>query len=401
MNLKITIIHNKYKIAGGEDSVVNNEKLLLKCNNNEIKTSLVSNDTINGFFSKALAFLQTPFVWSHQRFITTKIIAKKQKPDIVHVHNYFPLLSPSIFGALKRHKLPVVHTLHNYRSVCPTALLMHKGELEERSVTNTCWWAIKEKVYRDSYIGTFALCCMIELHKKLGTWHKNVDAYIALTEFSRNKFIDAGWPAEKIQVKPNFVEDKFSGRTTIEKKGGYGIYVGRLSKEKGISTLLSAWRSIDYPLKIVGDGPLIDLVNESTNENIDYLGKCSSDKVIEEIQHADFIVLPSLCYEGFPMVLVEAFCCGTPAIVSGIGSMEEIVKSGQTGIHFSVGNSEDLSAKVERLLSNKTKLTKMAKNSRREYLEKYTADCNYRQLMHIYQSAITNSSLHCNNKGTK
>ena len=391
MNRKVIILHNKYKISGGEDAVVKQESLLLKKNGDLIDVHYLDNNVINGFLVKVLVLIQTPFVCFTKKTID-KLIVNKLKPSVIHVHNYFPLLSPSIFYTIKREKIPVVHTLHNYRSVCPTALLMFDGKIEERSVKKTCWWAVRKKVYRNSAIGTFALCCMIELHKKLGTWHNKVDAFITLTEFSRDKFIEAGWPADKIYVKPNFIVDKFNGAKSVDKKGGFAVYVGRLSEEKDIVTLLKSWQNINFPLKIIGTGPLKHLVTHSGDPNIEYLGKLPSEQVIDWVKDAEFLVLPSICYEGFPMVLVEAMCCGTPSIVSKLGSMEEIISHGKTGLHFEAGNSDDLSLKVNNLIENKALLATMAYNARQEYLAKYTPEINYQQLMTIYQHAIANAA---------
>jgi len=388
---QILIVHNKYKIRGGEDSVVENEFQLLKKNECSVDTYFVDNHAIKGFFQKIITLLQTPFVWTNNQFIK-KHLTKDSSSTVIHIHNYFPLLSPSIFRAIKKQKIATVHTLHNYRSICPTALLMHDGKLQERSVHHSSWWAVSKKVYRNSAIGTFALCCMIELHKKLGTWHKHVDVFIALTEFSRDKFIEAGWPAGKIYVKPNFIEDRFNGVIRIDKKGGYAVFVGRLSEEKDIATLLESWRYINYPLKVIGEGPLELLVNSCENSMIEYLGKLPVDKVLEYVQHAEFLILPSICYEGFPMVLVEAMCCGTPAIVSKLGSMEEIIDDGVNGLHFAAGDSYDLSKKVKHLIENKPLAQEMAFQARLEYLAKYTPEKNYQMLMKIYHRAIENSN---------
>lgn len=391
MKHKALLLHNKYQVKGGEDSVVTNESRLLKQHNALVDVCYLDNHAIVGFVKKLLTLLQTPFVLTNNKRLKA-LLVKKALPDVVHVHNYFPLFSPSIFKAIKQQNIVAVHTLHNYRSVCPTAVLMFNSKIEERSITHSSWWAVTKKVYRNSIIGTFALCCMIELHKRIGTWHKHVDAFIALTEFSRNKFIEAGWPANKIYVKPNFIEDKFEGALTIVKQKGYAVYVGRLSEEKDIFTLLTAWENISYPLKIIGVGPLETFVESNTNEHIEYLGKLEADDVLNWIQNADILVLPSICYEGFPMVLVEAMCCGTPAVVSKLGSMEEIVENGKTGLHFIPGNSDDLADKVNELLADTMRLKTMASNARQEYLNKYTPEINYKQLMTIYQHAINETN---------
>jgi glycosyltransferase involved in cell wall biosynthesis len=384
--MKILLIHNKYQIAGGEDNVLENEYKLLTDNGNIVEVYSVSNDGINSTSAKILAFLSVVFSIGHYEKL--KIYLKTLNPDVVHVHNYFPLYSPSIFYACKSVGIPVVHTLHNYRAICPTALLMHDGKVEERSINGTAWWTVAKKAYKDSFMGSLALTLMVEVHKFLGTWQTKVDCYIALTEFSKNKYIEAGWPADKTIVKSNFIEDPFNGYESVDKKAGYGLFVGRLSEEKGVDLLFNAWGEVNGKLKIIGDGSLKGYVQEHSKSNIQYLGKKGKDDVLELIKNADFIIMPSTWYEGFPMVLVEAFACGTPALVSRLGSMEEIVEDGITGLHFEAGNAQDLADKAQWLADNPERTRVMGQNARNEYLSKYTPEKNYEMLMDIYQQGI-------------
>ncbi len=387
--MKILQIHNYYQHAGGEDVVFSAENKLLKSKNNEVEVLKVNNSSIVSFLDKVCVMLQTPFSLSTYRKISAHL--KHNKPDIVHIHNYFPIYSPSIFYACKKKNIPVVHTLHNYRAICPTAILMYQGKIEEKSVTASCWWTIKRKVYKDSLIGSVALAAMVELHKKINTWNTKVDRYIALTQFAKSKYIQAGWPKNKISVKPNFCRDYFKGIKHIKKTGGYGLFVGRLSHEKGVKTLLTAWKEIDYSLKIIGDGPEQRLVQEHACSQIEYLGTKEKKEVLHYMQHADFIIMPSLWYEGFPMVLIEALECGTPAIVSDLGSLSEVIGDGVTGLHFEAGNAVALAEKIQWMLKNKEKRSNMSDNARREYLVHYTSEENYKMLMTIYQQAIDES----------
>ena len=383
--MKILLAHNYYQIAGGEDAVMQNEIELLKSNGNSTVQYVVDNECINSFLDKTATILNVPFSFSQYKKIQNTL--KAEKPDVVHVHNYFPLLSPSIFYACKKANIPVIHTLHNYRAVCPTALLMHNSKINETSIQKSSWWTVTKRVYRDSFIGSFALACMVELHKIIGTWQTEVDRFITLTEFSKNKYIEAGWPVNKVVVKPNFIQDPFEQMLKIEKKGGYALYIGRLSEEKGIDILFDAWSNCELPLKVIGDGPLKDMVNQHSNPFIEYLGRKDKSEVLNLVQNASFIIMPSTWYEGFPMVLVEAFACGTPALVSRLGSMEEIIKPNVTGLHFDAGNANDLAEKVKWMISHPEQTRQMGSNARQEYLAKYTPEINYKTLMDIYQQA--------------
>lgn len=384
--MRILQVHNEYQIRGGEDVVVEFEQVLLESNGCEVEQFLVSNNSISSLYRRIIAFIFTPYSFVYEKKLVEFINC--YRPDVVHVHNYFPLLSPSVFRIIKNTGTPIVHTLHNYRSVCPTALLMHKGMIEEKSVYGPSWWCITKRVYRDSLFASFALSLMVELHKNIGTWITKVDRYIALTGFSNKKYVEAGWPKDKVCVKSNSIIDPFDGDLEINKAGGYALFVGRLSEEKGVCNLLSSWNNVDYKLKVIGDGPLKSFVENNCADGVEYLGLKDKVETLELIKNADFIVMPSTWYEGFPMVLVEAFACGTPAVVSQLGSMEEIVVDGVTGLHFEAGNEDDLALKIRSMIESPERARKMGMNARREYLSKYTPEINYNILMDIYKQAI-------------
>ncbi len=389
--MKILLVHNFYQVAGGEDAVLESESKLL-AGRNLVEIVAVNNDHIVSVIAKIKALFGVVFSWSQLNKLKQVLVTKR--PDVVHVHNYFPVVSPAIFYACKATSTPIVHTLHNYRAVCPTSLLMHDGKVNEKSLIGTSWWAVSKRVYKDSYVGTLALSLMVEWHKKVGTWNTKVDRFIALTEFARNKYIEAGWPAEKIVVKPNFIQDPFNCDATIQKEGGYGLFVGRLSEEKGVDILFESWANTTGKLKVIGDGPLKEYVESRSSGAIEFLGRKDKPDVLDLVRNADFIIMPSTWYEGFPMVLVEAFACGTPALVSRLGSMEEIVEDGVTGLHFEVGNAKDLAEKAQWLIDNPHRAREMGQNARNEYLAKYTPEKNYTMLMDIYQQAIDEAKKH-------
>ena len=250
MKPRVLLAHNFYQYAGGEDTVVRNEMSLLQDAGHDVRLHTVHNDDIQSFADKIRVVFEVAYSRrARQHF--ARAIAEFQ-PDVVHVHNFFPRMTPSIYDACIDAGVPVVQSLHNYRLICPTSLLMLDGKICERSLHEPAWWAVRHKVYKDSYVGTAAVANMIEHHKKRRTWHTKVDRFITLSKFARQKFIDAGFPADKLVMKPNFVADH-GYNATGPREGA--LYVGRLSHEKGVRTLMRSWRDAEYPLRVVGDGP--------------------------------------------------------------------------------------------------------------------------------------------------
>jgi len=376
--MKVVQIHNFYNIRGGEDAVVDSEKKMLAGYGTYLQEYYVNNIDTKSFFTQVVTALFAHYslasMFRLKRFLSAGVVC--------HVHNFFPRLTPSIFDSIIRSKAASVLTLHNYRSICPTSLLMYNGKPCERSLSESAYWALPYKVYRDSYIGTAVLAHLIEYHKRKKTWENKVDRFICLTEFSRSKFIQAGFPEHKLVVKPNFCEDP--GYESNVQRDSNCVFVGRLSNEKGIHILMDSWESINFPIRVIGEGKIDVPLPMAVNLE----GRKMKRQVFEAIKKAQFIIVPSICYEGFPMVIVEAFACGTPVVCSRLGSMEEIVEDGITGLHFEAGNSEDLAQKVQWMIQNPDMSRKMGDNARQEYLDKYTPEINYKILMNIYHEAI-------------
>lgn len=382
--MRILQVHNSYQQAGGEDTVVSNEKKLLAKNNCKIHFHSVSNDSVTSFQQKVKAAWQSTHSTVSQNNLTKAINACQ--PDVTHVHNFFPILSPSIYEACQEQNVPVVQTLHNFRTICAGALLQRNGSPCEDCIDGSPYQAVFHKCYRNSRLGSFAVARMVDTHRRKGTWHTKVDRFIALTEFAKSRFVAAGFPEQKIVVKPNFVADPGPVDTSNPPKDA--LFVGRISREKGIETLLKAWRKTKAQLKIIGEGPLFKTVQENNLPQIFQLGQKNQERVYEEMRHASYLVLPSTCYEGFPMTIVEAFAHGLPVIASRLGAMAEIIEDGFTGLHFTAGDAEDLAAKVTWAENHPDEMRQMGSNARKVYEEKYTADINYRQLMAIYEEAI-------------
>lgn len=381
--MKVLVVHNRYQEAGGEDAVVANEHALLGSNGVKVRLWGVANDTITGLRSKLRVAART----SYSRFARDDLAREIAEfgPVIVHVHNFFPLLSPSVYDACRGAGVAVVQTLHNYRTICANPALTRDGHPCEDCIGASPYQAVLHGCYRGSRIGSLAVARMIDTHRRRGTWTHKVDRFIALSAFSKGRFVAAGFPADRIEVKPNFAEDR---RIAVPPARAGALYVGRLGSEKGISTLLRAWSGLDVPLRIVGEGPLRALIDNTTGPNILALGRKTPAEVASEMAQAAFLILPSQVYENFPMVIAEAFCQGLPVIASRIGALAEIVEDGATGLLFSSGNAEDLATKARWSHQHPEEMSAMGANARRLYEQRYSPCVNFRQLMSIYEAAL-------------
>lgn len=386
--MKILFVHNRYQQAGGEDNVVAAETRLLADHGHDVELWSVSNkDLPAGLTGKIKTALATSYSPASRALARDKL--QRFKPDVVHVHNFFPQISPSIYDACLDEGVPVVQTLHNYRLICPGAMLMRNGKICEQCITGSPYQAAWYGCYRGSKAGSLVVAHMVAQHRQQGTWQHKVNRFIALTDFAKGKFVEAGFPADKITVKANFMYDPLAESPRINPATpGFALFVGRISEEKGIKTLLKAWSTLDDKtlLKVAGAGPLDDLL--AGKNNIEALGLQNSDEISHLMQQAAFLILPSEWYEGFPLVLVEAFAHGLPVLASNLGSMTDIIKDGETGLLFTPGDADDLARKVKWLLNNPLKAQELGENARRTFLSKYTPEQNYAELMGIYEDAI-------------
>jgi len=383
--MQILSIHNNYLIRGGEDESRVAEEQLLRESGHQVDVYEEHNQRIAELRATDIAIRA---IWSQESYEIVKQQLQKSAYNLVHVQNFFPLISPSVYYAARSQNVPVVQTLRNYRLLCPNGLFFRDGQVCEDCLGQFFPISgIVHNCYRQNRAATTTTSMMLMLHRLLGTWMHQVSLFVALSEFARNKFISAGFPAEKIVVKPNFVNpDPEMG----EGQGGYALYVGRLSVEKGLDTLLQAWEHLNHsiPLKIIGDGPLSSLVVAATQRSsyIEWLGRKPLPEVYDLIGEAKMLIFPSKWYETFGRVAVEAFAKGTPVIAANIGAIAELVEDEYTGLHFRPGDAEDLANKVDKLLSKpKPELQRMRESARAEYKNKYTAQQNYHQLMNIYQ----------------
>ncbi len=383
--MKILFAHNYYQLSGGEDEVVHSEIALIKEMGHKLHFFSIHNNEINNIRAKIKSATNLIYSFkSKQKIIKT---LKQFKPDVVHVHNFFPLITPSVYDACAEIHIPCVQSLHNYRTICPGALLLRKGEICEKCVKKSLCYAIIHRCYKDSIIGSIDVAGMVKFYNRKKHLDK-VNRFICLTEFSKKKFIQSGFPANKISVKPNFVKNQLNTKGKSSNHHKKALFVGRLSQEKGIDTLIKAWKTIDYPLEIVGTGPLLNKIQNNVPQNIRFSGYLPKEKVMQKMAESSFLIMPSICYEGFPMVIVESFACGLPVIASKLGSMEEIIQDGITGMHFKPGDPYDLSKKINQIISSPEKLHQMGINARDEYEQKYTPEKNYNMLIKIYNEVI-------------
>ncbi|MEX2600425.1 MAG: glycosyltransferase family 4 protein [Balneolaceae bacterium] len=434
--MKILQVHNAYRERGGEWEVFHSERELLADGGHEVTPFLKDNrEALSGLLPRIRQPFRTHYSVRSREEVRKEL--RRCQAGLMHVHNFFPLLTPSIFDAALEERVPSVMTLHNYRLIHPNGQLMHDGKIDERSVRGSAWTCVPDGVYRNSILQTAVVAYMIEYHRKKGTWNRVPTRFIALTEFAKRKFVEGGLPEERIRVKPNFIHDPFekggvldgqpvSPEERITKAGEYGesqvpdpggphdrggeetgrrqgrsaqgggspyfLYAGRISREKGVEDLIRCWNryQIDAELRILGDGPERKKLEEMSDPNmsIRWLGRQAREEVLRQMHGATALLFPSRWYEGFPLTLVEALSVGCPAIVTRIGSQAEIIRHGEAGFQVQPGNIDEIRTAARSLLEQPALRRALSETAREEYLAKYTPEINLRQLERIYEEAV-------------
>jgi glycosyltransferase involved in cell wall biosynthesis len=384
---RVLVMHNAYQHRGGEDSVVASEVELLRSRGHAVETYLRHNDEIGGI---APAILAQQTLWSRRSVRELTALIRRFQPDIMHAHNTFPLVSPSLYWAASRQGVPVVQTLHNFRLMCLNALFLREGRVCEDCLGQLPWRGVVRACYRDSRLASGVLAGMLTLHRGMGTYRHQVTRYIALNRFCRDKFIAGGLPARRLAVKPNFVE----APAPAEGERAGLLFVGRLSPEKGVGTLARAMRQLPgAALRVAGDGPQRGELDGVPG--VALLGSLPHQAVMDEMGRALALVVPSIWYETFGLVALEAFGSGTPVIASRMGSLTEIVRDHETGLLFEPGNPEDLALKLRWALDNPPAMQAMGRQARALYEAEFTPDVNYWQLTAIYADALRELRGHC------
>ncbi|KAA5603671.1 glycosyltransferase [Blastochloris sulfoviridis] len=382
--MKVLLAHNRYQHYGGEDAVFDAERALLADAGLTVTTHVVTNDHITGFGARLRSGLEAPYSRRARAAFAAQL--RRDRPDVVHVHNLFPLLTPSILDACRDEGVPVVATLHNYRTLCASGLRVRNGVPCSLCVEGSPYWAVVHRCYRNSLPGSLAAANTVMLHRALRTWPRKVRLFITMSDFARAEFIAAGFPAEQLVVKPNFVPDPGPAAGDGAKAGV--LYVGRLSFEKGIFVLLEAWKTAKTPLTIIGDGPEIEAVRAAQSPTVTFLGPKNAAEVLAAMRRHRFLVVPSIVFEGCPRVVAEAFGTGLPIIASRIGSLQELIQDGVNGLHAIAGDPASLAAVVDAAAADPARAAVLGRNARASYEQAFTPEQSLRALLAVYEAAV-------------
>ena len=389
----VLAVHNSYKEPGGEDVVFEQETRALEECGHTVHRYREDNSSIT-FGSRLSAGLLA--IWSQRAYRRVARLIRETGCDVAHFHNTFPLISPSAYYAAKAAGVPVVQTLHNYRILCSNALLFRDGKICEQCLqSRISWRGVWHGCYRGSRISSASVAAMLALHRGIRTWEKMIDLYIAPSSFCRSKYVEAGFCGNRIAVKPGFVyPDPGEGNHT----GGYFLFAGRLSEEKGLDTLFEAWRRLGpgFPLKIVGDGPLAPMAAAASAEMpwVEWLGYKPAVGVLRLMGEARGLVFPCQAYATFGLVVVEAFARGTPAFVPRTGALAELVEPGRNGLVFDPYSPGDLAATVSTAMADQARLVRMGRTARADFLRSYTAEANVGALVGLYRQVVGSSGRH-------
>lgn len=390
--MKILFIHNFYQTSSpsGEDAVFKNEVELLRRRGHTVVIYEKHNDDVSEDPNRLKIAINT--IWSKESYREITELIKQEKPDLAHFHNIWYLISPSAYYACKDAGVPVVQTLHNFRMFCANGLLLRNEKPCEECVGKPPWRGLLHGCYRDSRFFTAPVVFAEWLHSVRNTWQTAIDAYITLTDFGKKKFIQCGLPEKKIFVKPNFLTYPRNLSTSPQQ---YAIFIGRLSKEKGVNVLIDALKYLNnFSLKLIGDGPMrqkmeAEVKSQGLEQTVEFLGKRSHTECMELLKSSRFLILPSVCYENFPMTIAEAFACEKPVVASRLGVMADIVEDKKTGMLFNPGDPADLAEKISWMMENEAACIGMGRNARTEFENKYADDHNFDTLIDIYKKTLT------------
>ncbi len=376
---------------GGEETVVALEKRMLEDRGHVVEDFQVSNARLKNAHPFRQMLAAPGFVWSRRSYHLLGRKIAEFAPDVVHVHNTFPELSPSVFWAARRAGVPVVQTLHNFRPVCANALLLRDGVRCEKCVGRAGWFGLRHCCYADSLSRTAVVVATSILHRSIGTYSDSVDAFIALNESNRKIFERGGLPAEKLLVKPNFVPASPLGYGPRKRQA---LFAGAMMASKGVHLLLEAWSSAgleDFELSLIGDGPERKPLAQKFAHlgSIVWCGQLEREQILERMAESRVLVFPSLAYENCPMVVLEALSVGTPVVSANHASLASIVRHQHEGLLFQTGDMQALaSALREALRADGPAWSRWSSAARQTHAERFSDAANYTQLISIYRTAM-------------
>jgi len=385
--VKILLCHNFYQSPGGEDRTFEAEQRLLERHGHDVVLYTRHNDEIDAMSSADVAWRA---IWNPRTYREVSALAQRERPQLVHCINTFPLISAAVYSAARRNGAAVVQGLHNFRLACVQGGFLRQDEMCELcTATSLPWPAVKHACYHGSRAGSAAVAAMLVAHRAARTWTRAVDAFRAPSAMVKHKLAAAGLPAERIHVVHNYLTDDPGVGAG---GGGYAMFAGRLAADKGIDTLLRAWSEMSEPmaLKIAGDGPLAGEVRRAAaaDRRIEWLGWRSGDELQELIGNAECLLVPSVFHEAFGRVVIEAYAKGTPVIASRRGALPELIEDGATGYLFEPGDSSGLLAKLRLLMADAARRAEMRRRSRQRFEEQFTGERGYEGLMELYGKAL-------------
>jgi glycosyltransferase involved in cell wall biosynthesis len=389
--MRVLVVHNRYRThqPSGENAVVEDEAVQLEQAGCEVSRVIVESDEIAGWGAAKRTALAGRVVWSREGRRLVEAGVRRHRPDVVHFHNTFPLLSPAALRVPGRHGVAVVQTLHNFRPLCAAGTFLRDGAPCERCLGRPQAAALRFGCYRDSRAATASITAMSTVHAVLGTWTRFVDRFIVPSAFARSKYEAAGWPTDRFDVKPN--SPTLPHVEPSSRREGF-VAVARLSREKGIDTLIHAWRRLDgpYTLTIVGHGDDAATVSALATDlpGVALVGRLARDETLARIASARALLVPSRCYEVAPVVVAEAFALGVPVVASRLGALPEFVEDGKNGLLAEPESPEAFAHAVARLAEDETLAERLSAGARRTFARRLDPQVTTKRLLEIYANAI-------------
>lgn len=397
--MKILAIHNFHRqgSASGDDQVFKSETSLLEQHGHTVIKYNVSNDEFDN--AGLLGKVKSTFgmLWSFKNYNNVEKIIKEEKPDIVHVHTFFPLLSPSILYAARRNGCKVVATLHDTRFICPCATSLRGTELCNKCGDGHYLRMCKYGCFKGSRVQSLLVAGIFKYHRIRKTFYKQIDKYICLNENQIRLLKEIGFDGNKIVKKYNFVPDAQANLKSIKLDDipeRYVVFYGRIGEEKGIRILMRIWDEIqDIPLVVMGTGPLETEFKEwaKNKDNVYFLGYTQHERCLSIVKGSEFVVFPSIWYEGCSMVEIETESLGKGLVATDLGFSVEAIENGVNGFKISLGDVQGFKKQIISLWNNPELCKSIGVNARMDYERKYVPEMNYEELNSIYKEVLGGS----------